>query len=479
MIGKPEIMSMAGQLGLNPHVVEKDYALGWLLAGIFAHPKIAESWVFKGGTCLKKCFFDTYRFSEDLDFTLRDDEHLEAAFLAEVFAEIGGWVYERCGLDMPADKQDFEVFANPRGNRSCQGRISYRGPVSPTGGGWPRIKLDLTADERLVLPPLETPIFHPYSDAPENGIVVRAYAYEEAFAEKIRALAERTRPRDLYDVVNLYRNTRVRSSSAVILDVLAQKCAFKGIPVPRAADLEPHRAELAATWGQMLRHQLPELPPVDSFWDVLPEFFAWLESGVAPSEPTSYVVAQGETIIREHTARLPIGARQRSALEIIRFAAGNRLCVDLEYAGSIRRIEPYSLRRTAERHIILHAWSMASNEHRTYRVDRIQGARTTDQVFAPRYAIELTPGGLPVIPHTERSSRAGADPVSDRTALAVRRMAPRRRRSGRLSGPTHIYRCLHCGKLFYRKKAAARLNRHKDKSGLPCPGRVAQLVGMK
>jgi predicted nucleotidyltransferase component of viral defense system len=32
-----------------------------------------ESWVFKGGACLKKCYFETYRFSEDLDFSLRDE----------------------------------------------------------------------------------------------------------------------------------------------------------------------------------------------------------------------------------------------------------------------------------------------------------------------------------------------------------------------------------------------------------------------
>ena len=74
MIGKPEMLRTAGQMNLNPHVVEKDYALGWLLAGIFANDKIADSWVFKGGTCLKKCFFETYRFSEDLDFLLKEPD---------------------------------------------------------------------------------------------------------------------------------------------------------------------------------------------------------------------------------------------------------------------------------------------------------------------------------------------------------------------------------------------------------------------
>jgi len=48
-----------------------------MLAGIYAHEELAESWIFKGGTCLKKCFFETYRFSEDLDFTLRDEAQLD------------------------------------------------------------------------------------------------------------------------------------------------------------------------------------------------------------------------------------------------------------------------------------------------------------------------------------------------------------------------------------------------------------------
>lgn len=75
MIDRREILAIAAQTSLTPHVVEKDYVLGWLLAGIFAHEELAESWIFKGGTCLKKCFFETYRFSEDLDFTLRDEAH--------------------------------------------------------------------------------------------------------------------------------------------------------------------------------------------------------------------------------------------------------------------------------------------------------------------------------------------------------------------------------------------------------------------
>lgn len=393
MIDRREIIDMATALGLNPHVIEKDYVLGWLLSGIYRHEALADKWIFKGGTCLKKCFFETYRFSEDLDFTLTEPSHIDAEFLKPVFAEICEKIYEETGIEFPPDRQDFEIFTNLRGNPSCQGKISYRGPVSPRGKSMPRIKLDLTTDELVVLPAVQTPIFHPYSDAPEGGIVVQSYAYEEAFGEKVRALAERTRPRDLYDVINLFRNADARPLASVLLDVLAQKCQFKGIKVPTLIDLEPHKPDLEGSWGAMLAHQLPALPPVETFWNVLHDFFTWLEGGAAPEVPAPYAIGAGEEIIRERALRLPISSIAQSYIEIIRFAAANRLCVDLVYLGSTRRIEPYSLRRTSEGNIILHAHNMDKDEHRSYRVDRIQGARTTSQTFVPRFEIELTPEG--------------------------------------------------------------------------------------
>ena len=54
-----------------------------------------------------------------------------------------------------------------------------------------------------------------------------AYDYVEAFAEKFRALAERTRPRDLYDVVNLYRNADARPEQQQFIQVLREKFASR------------------------------------------------------------------------------------------------------------------------------------------------------------------------------------------------------------------------------------------------------------
>lgn len=98
MIDASEIREIASETGLNPYVVEKDYVIGWVLAGIYMHPEICEGWVFKGGTCLKKCFFETYRFSEDLDFTLRHAEHLDEVFLFRVLSEVADWVYQNAGI---------------------------------------------------------------------------------------------------------------------------------------------------------------------------------------------------------------------------------------------------------------------------------------------------------------------------------------------------------------------------------------------
>lgn len=402
MINKREILDLAGKLGLGPQVVEKDYALGWVLAGINHHDALSKDWVFKGGTCLKKCFIETYRFSEDLDFTLKEDVHLDEGFLKQTFAEIGEWIYDQSGLEIPADMQKFDIYENPRGSISCEGAIAYRGPVSPRGKNIPRIKLDLTADERIVLTPVRVPVFHPYGDAPKNGIEVLSYAYEEAFAEKMRALAERTRPRDLYDIVNLYRNVQVRPSSTVLLDVLRQKCEFKGIAIPKFEDLAHHRDDLEGAWDAMLRHQLPALPSMNSFWDALPEIFNWLQEGTVPAIPAAYPLSDGETVIRERTLSLPLSGKIQSYLEVIRFAATNHLCIDLDYQGSARRIEPYSLREIRDGKIILHVWSIDKDAHESYHVEHIQGAQINSQPFSPRYEIELTPSGPVAIVATSR-----------------------------------------------------------------------------
>jgi hypothetical protein len=115
--------------------------------------------VFKGGTCLKKVFFETYRFSEDLDFTLLVEDHIDEGFLLRTLRGVADWIYREAGIEFPLEEIRVRVFQNPRGRPAAEARVYYRGPLRPRGS-LPRIKLDLTADERVVLDAARLPISH-------------------------------------------------------------------------------------------------------------------------------------------------------------------------------------------------------------------------------------------------------------------------------------------------------------------------------
>jgi predicted nucleotidyltransferase component of viral defense system len=76
MILQKEIITLAEQLGVAKSMVEKDWVLGHFIAAIYSQPELSECLVFKGGTCLKKCWIPDYRFSEDLDFTSINPEFI-------------------------------------------------------------------------------------------------------------------------------------------------------------------------------------------------------------------------------------------------------------------------------------------------------------------------------------------------------------------------------------------------------------------
>ncbi len=92
----------------------------------------------RGGTCLRKCYFETYRFSEDLDFTIQAEESFDESMFLQAFREISAWVYDQSGLELPKEGMTFETYQNPRGRPSMEGRLSYRGPLAPRGA-LPRI----------------------------------------------------------------------------------------------------------------------------------------------------------------------------------------------------------------------------------------------------------------------------------------------------------------------------------------------------
>ncbi len=276
MIDKQEIMEFARQFSLPVNTIEKDYVLGWLLAGIANDTELFEKWIFKDGTCLKKCYFETYRFSEDLDYTLIDADHINEKFLTDRFKNIGKWVYDATGIEIIEDTIGFEIYQNNDGKTTVEGRLNYVGPLQRKNNPY-RIKLDLTAEELLVLPPALQNVHHSYSDISSNNIQSFCYNFSEIFAEKIRALSERARPRDLYDVIHLYNHIS-DEKPVVIFDVLKKKCQFKAISLPTMELMATHPKlhELESEWINMLSHQVPMLPPKEQFWQELSKMFAWL-----------------------------------------------------------------------------------------------------------------------------------------------------------------------------------------------------------
>lgn len=453
MIPRAAIDQRVREWGLRHQVVEKDYVLGWLLWGIGRHPVLGQSWIFKGGTCLKKCYIETYRFSEDLDFTIIDDGPIDPVDVAPLIAEVLEAVSHESGIDF-SDRQP--TLRTRRQPGSVEGRVFYRGPLAAPGVA--SIKLDLSSSELLAREPERRPIAHPYE--PDESLPdpadVACYAFEEVFAEKLRAMGERSRPRDLYDIVNLYRREDLRIRRDAIHAILVEKCAHKGIEVPTFASINASGLvpELESEWENMLGHQLPALPPFDQFWDALDDLFRWLNGAEIAPALAPLATAANEEVGWTLPATVGVWGAGIS-LEEIRFAAVNHLCVELDYNGRTRLIEPYSLRRTREGKLVLHALRQDSKEHRSYRVDRIQTARATTVPFTPTYAVEFSSAGP-----------LAAPPQMRRTTTT---RAPRPRRTS-ATGPTYVIQCPVCSKPFNRKTSSRRLNAHKNPYGTRCPG---------
>jgi predicted nucleotidyltransferase component of viral defense system len=388
VIRKQDILDRAGEWGLRPDVVEKDYVLGWLLAGFATHDHASRHWVFKGGTCLKKCFFETYRFSEDLDFSLFSDAAYDEPAVRDLIVEVANRASEMSGIDFSADRVELKVRRDKLGRPTYQGRIAYQGPlVMPN---WPRVLLDITQHEAIVGTPARRSVFHPYSDELPAGAQVLCYSMEELFAEKTRALLERTRPRDLYDVVQLW-DRRGELSLDTVRSTLEKKCTAKGVATPTTASLTAlvrGSDALRADWTNMLAHQLPSLPALDTLLARLGEVLGWIDAPqpVAPPLPP-VAIAAGETVFAPRGGYYwGAGAR----LELVRFAGANRLKVAFTYHGKPRVVEPYSFRRKDTGNLLLYAWEDGATHIKAFNTAEILDVRTTAESFLPRFRVEFT-----------------------------------------------------------------------------------------
>ena len=91
-------------------------------------------------------------------------------------------------------------------------------------------------------------------------------------AEKIRTVFERTRPRDIYDIVSL----RALANMDDVLSILPDKFGIKGVE-PDIEELVGRRNNFAAAWNNSLRHQIADLPSFDEVFETCIRFLGGLE----------------------------------------------------------------------------------------------------------------------------------------------------------------------------------------------------------
>jgi predicted nucleotidyltransferase component of viral defense system len=157
------------------HVAEKDYFLA-LVPEVISNSKLGKTLIFKGGTALHHCYLEQYRFSEDLDFSA-NQKPVELEVVRKVFADV----------DYLNIKKDYLSEATIKIER-----LQYTGPlVQPNS-----LKVEIDFLQNVVLPPQRLS----YHNVWGLEFSVAVMDIREICAEKIRAMSDRARYRDFYDM---------------------------------------------------------------------------------------------------------------------------------------------------------------------------------------------------------------------------------------------------------------------------------------
>ncbi|PKN97696.1 MAG: hypothetical protein CVU43_17065 [Chloroflexi bacterium HGW-Chloroflexi-5] len=254
MISEAEVRRIAAATKVDPMVIDLDYSLGWFLLGMRKTSAPLRGLIFKAGTCLRKCYFPDYRFSEDLDFTAT--KHLLPTEIEDWITKSVDWISDHDGPDFHVQPIHFKVVDDEYGSESYQARIYYRGPLR--WGGSPRtVKLDVTRAEKILLQVNEKQIIHPYSDQVSfDDIDLACYCLEEVIAEKIRAVGGQRRfavSRDLYDIYNL---VSFGININAVKQILPEKFEIRGLSLEGIdiKNIEQRRSEFERDWERRLNY---------------------------------------------------------------------------------------------------------------------------------------------------------------------------------------------------------------------------------
>ena len=256
-------------LGIPWEVLERDYLLSWILAGISQIGPLRDGLVFKGGTALKKCWFGDYRFSEDLDFSgvrgMPIGQALEDA-MQESCRIAAHLLDEYAPVEIICERYA-EKHPHPGGQEafSIHARFPWQRGVHT------RVMVEVSVDEKVLKPTPYRPVIHGYGEPLDTKI--QAYSLEEIVAEKLRAILQhiekleergwsRSRARDYYDLWRIFKTYGDRLTLTGFPKFLREKCDVRNVSFQNAVDFfDPSMlVYIEKTWNQWLGPLVPNLP---------------------------------------------------------------------------------------------------------------------------------------------------------------------------------------------------------------------------
>ncbi|GAP16396.1 nucleotidyl transferase AbiEii/AbiGii toxin family protein [Levilinea saccharolytica] len=261
------IRSVSRQKHVQQYIVEKDYALSYLLAAIAQTDGLGNHLVLKGGTALKKLYFADYRFSEDLDYSTRTlgpiqqvNARMETAVrtMAEMLNERGPFQanLEPLVLNQP----------HPGGQKAYVVRVQFPEQRQALC----RLKVEITVDEPILTPVNVYPILHGFAE--HMAVQVPVYSLAEITVEKLRALLQSKARlqergwgasrvcRDYYDLWNLLQAPTLLSPA--MLPLLSEKCAVRNVTYQSPSDFVSEDLLNVASqeWTQQILPFVPDVP---------------------------------------------------------------------------------------------------------------------------------------------------------------------------------------------------------------------------
>lgn len=175
--------------------VEQDLIICRALVEIFRHPAIAENLAFRGGTALYKLFLPPVRYSEDID-------------LVQVHPG-------PIGSLMDALKEVLNPWLNEPKRKQSEGRITLTYRMNAESGLPLKLKVEINSREHFTVLGLEKRNLEIQSRWFSGSADILTYQLDELLGTKMRALYQRKKGRDLFDLWHALSATGANLQSVV------------------------------------------------------------------------------------------------------------------------------------------------------------------------------------------------------------------------------------------------------------------------